>query len=198
MIVLHYAAMMNSYLDFCMQCSAHTAMQFIAIEITIMHKIQIEWNSIRHFPMGLCREGGRSPVPLWVFHWVWMQCTSFLVISEIRIKKCISPPPFLPSCPEPEARWLRLLREMSHLRGVWGEEGGFRLYRMLVLARERNGGRREERGDEERCEQEVGDICPCLSPQSWGSGAKLPTYHLFSTLQPEPKHQFVSRSLAST
>ena len=35
-------------------------MQFIAIEITIMHKIQIEWNSIRHFPMGLCREGGRT------------------------------------------------------------------------------------------------------------------------------------------
>ena len=105
MIVLHYAAMMNSYLDFCMQCSAHTAMQFIAIEITIMHKIQIEWNSIRHFPMGLCREGGRSPVPLWVFHWVWMQCTSSLVISEIRIKKCtISPPPFLSVNPHVRSR----------------------------------------------------------------------------------------------
>lgn len=123
-------------------------MQFIAIEITIMHKIQIEWNSIRHFPMGLCREGGRSPVPLWVFHWVWMQCTSSLVISEIRIKKCF--PAALsvsePSCPEPEARWLRLLREMSHLRGVWGEEAQT-LQNVGVGAREMEEG--GERGDEE-------------------------------------------------
>ena len=130
------------------------------------------------FPHGfMYREGGRSPVPLWVFHWVWMQCTSFLFTSEIRIKKCTISPPALsvsePSCPEPEARWLRLLREMSHLRGVWGEEGGFRLYRMLVLARERNGGRR---GDEERCEQEVGDICPCLRVEAQAQSYQLTIY----------------------
>ena len=50
MIILHYSAMMNSYQDFSMVgfSALHTAQQFIAIEITIMHKIQIEWNSIRH------------------------------------------------------------------------------------------------------------------------------------------------------
>ena len=200
MIVLHYAAMMNSYLDFCMQCSAHTAMQFIAIEITIMHKIQIEWNSIRHFPMGLCREGGRSPVPLWVFHWVWMQCTSFLVISEIRIKKCISPPPFLSVNPHVRSRKLgdSDYYERCLICGEFEARKEASDFTECWCWREREMEEGGERGDEERCEQEVGDICPCLSPQSWGSGAKLPTYHLFSTLQPEPKHQFVSRSLAST
>ena len=46
--------MMNSCQDFCryygrLQCT----LQFIAIEITIMHKIQIEWNSIRHSLMSV-------------------------------------------------------------------------------------------------------------------------------------------------
>ena len=166
-------------------------MQFIAIEITIMHKIQIEWNSIRHFPMGLCREGGRSPVPLWVFHWVWMQCTSSLVISEIRIKKCtISPPLFLSVNPHVRSRKLgdSDYYERCLICGEF-EARTLRLYRMLVLAREkwRKEGREEmRRGVNRKLETSV---------PAW---AKLPTYHLFSTLQPEPKHQFVSRSLAST
>ena len=143
-------------------------MQFIAIEITIMHKIQIEWNSIRHFPMGLCREGGRSPVPLWVFHWVWMQCTSSLVISEIRIKKCtVSPPLFLSVNPHVRSRkpgdsdyYKRCL-----ICGEF-EARKLRLYRMLVLAREK--WRKEGREEMTRLEVWTGSWRHLSLPESWG------------------------------
>ena len=153
MIILHFICHNDEFISRLLYGRLHCTLQFIAIEITIMHKIQIEWNSICHSLMGLEWGSERSLVPLWVLYWVWMQCTS----SWLFQKKCNSPPSPVTelSCPEPEANSDYYKRCVSFVRSL---RRGFRLYRMLVLAREvKEGGERCE-----EWEQEVGDICPCL------------------------------------
>ena len=143
-----------------------------------MHKIQIEWNSIRHSLMGLEWAAERSPVPLWVLYWVWMQCTS----SWLFQKKCNSPPSLsLNSHVRSRKLTPIITRDVSHL---WGEA------RLQTL---------QNVGVGERSEGRRGEVWRVrtgswrhLSLPETERCAKLATYHLFSTLQPEPKHQFVS------
>ena len=143
-----YSAMMNSYQDFCMVGSSALpiAQQFIAIEITIMHKIQIEWNSIRH-SLSWYREP--APYLYGFFIEFGMQCTSSIVIKEEMYF------PFLyvtePSCSGAGSPvTLIITRDVSFVGSLRrGAMLRFRLYRMLVLAREaKEGG--------ERCEEWTG------------------------------------------
>ena len=136
------------------------------------------------FPHGI-----ESPVPLWVFHWVWDAMHflySYCGRNVFSISLCHWTLMFRSRKPG-DSDYYERERDVS-FAGVWGEEGCFASdFTECWCWREKR--RKEGRGV--KSEQEVGDICPCLRLR----GAKLPTYHLFSTLQPEPKqHQFVSRS----